>query len=156
MSISQLSESFPKKRFAPHLLAIILFGLCQLAAEAIDLPKAFPDDEKRYGIGEDFDPTSPGNPQSDDGSPKGETHRLILVTDPVVAGEAYADSYSLSADDKVYVGTYGYPGFIFKNWTVEGKEVSVEAGFLYEMPDHDVTLVANYVFDPASPDNPTI
>ncbi len=157
MSISNLTKSFPKKRFTPHLLTLILLGLCQFAAEAIDLPMAIPDDDdKRYGIGEDFDPTSPGNPESDEWSTKGETHRLILVTDPVVAGEAYAESYDLSAGAKTYVVTFGYHGFIFKNWTIEGSEVSAEAGFFYEMPDHDVTLVANYVFDPASPENPTI
>ncbi len=157
MSISDLSKSFPKKRIAPHLLTLILLGLCQFAAEAIDLPMAIPDDDdKHYGIGEDFDPTSPGNPESEEGEPKGETHRLILVTDPVVAGEAYAESYDLSAGAKTYVATFGYHGFIFKNWTIEGSEVSAEAGFFYEMPDHDVTLVANYVFDPASPENPTI
>ncbi len=157
MSMSKLSQFFPKRRFALHLLVIILLGLCQFAAEAMDLRIAFPDeDDTRYGIGEDFDPTSPENPQTDDGPTKGETHRLIVVTDPVVAGEAYAESYNLSAGEKTCVGTYGNPGFIFTNWTIEGSEVSAEASFLYEMPDYDVTLVANYVFDPASPDNPTL
>lgn len=109
----------------------------------------------RHGIGEDYNPDSPGNPGSITGDEQGKTYRLSVVSNPSGAGYAYADSYELAAGEHTYVYTYNNTGFDFLNWTIEGEEVSKSTSFYYVMPEYDVTIVANYSYNPASPGNPS-
>lgn len=102
----------------------------------------------RHGIGEGYDPDSPGNPGSS------KTYKLTVVTNPSGAGSAYADSYNLEAGVQTNVYTYNNIGFEFLNWTIEGEEVSKSTSFYYVMPEYDVTIVANYSYNPQSPGNP--
>jgi len=108
----------------------------------------------RHGIGEGYDPDSPGNPGSSTGETQGKTYKLTVVTNPSGAGSAYADSYNLEAGVQTNVYTYNNTGFEFLNWTIEGVEVSKSTSFYYVMPEYDVTIVANYSYNPQSPGNP--
>lgn len=109
----------------------------------------------RHGIGEGYNPDSPGNPGSTTGEPQGKAYKLTVVTNPSGAGSASANSYNLKAGEQTYVYTYNNTGFGFLNWTIEGKEVSKSTSFYYVMPEYDVTIVANYSYNPASPGNPS-
>lgn len=109
----------------------------------------------RHGIGEGYDPASPGNPGSESGNEQTKTHKLTVVTNPSGAGSAYANSYQLAAGAQTYVYTYSNTGFEFVNWTIEGSEVSKSSSFYYVMPEYDVTIVANYSYNPSSPGNPS-
>lgn len=108
----------------------------------------------RHGIGEGYDPTSPGNPgEGGQTTPKG--YSVTVVANPTCAGSAYPGSGKYQAGERVYVYTYANNGFTFKNWTIDGTEVSTESSFYYVMPEYDVTIVANYEYNPASPGNPS-
>lgn len=109
----------------------------------------------RHGIGEGYDPDSPGNPESGDGETPEKTYKLTVVTNPSGAGSSYAYSDNLKAGEQTTVYTYSNTGFEFLNWTIEGQEVSKSTSFYYVMPEYDVTIVANYSYNPASPGNPS-
>lgn len=108
----------------------------------------------RHGIGEGYNPESPGNPGSTEDEIQ-KTYKLTVVTNPSGAGSAYANSYELKAGAQTSVYTYNNTGFNFLNWTIEGEEVSKSTSFYYVMPEYDVTIVANYSYAPASPGNPS-
>lgn len=109
----------------------------------------------RHGIGEGYNPESPGNPGAGTGETQEKTYKLTVVTNPSGAGSAHADSYDLKAGTQTHVYTYNNTGFNFLNWTIEGEEVSKSTSFYYVMPEYDVTIVANYSYNPASPGNPS-
>ncbi len=109
----------------------------------------------RHFIGEGYDPDSPGNPGSSTGEMQGKTYKLTVVTNPSGAGSSYAGSYDLKAGAQTNVYTYNTTGFEFLNWTIEGEEVSKSTSFYYVMPEYDVTIVANYSYNPQSPGNPS-
>lgn len=106
----------------------------------------------RHGIGEGYDPDSPGNPGSETAEKK---YHITVAVNPSGAGSASVNSSDLKAGEQTYVYTYNSGGFVFKNWTIEGEVVSTNTSFYYVMPEHDVTLIANYEFNPASPGNPS-
>lgn len=106
-----------------------------------------------HGIGEGYNPESPGNPGMVE--EKDSIFHLTVVANPTGAGSVYANSYDVRVGDQTYVYCYSDNGFEFENWTIEGAEVSTASSFYYVMPDHDVTIVANYRYDPQSPDNPS-
>ncbi len=109
-----------------------------------------------HGIGEGYNPPSPGDPAGDEFEDKEPPrYALTVVTNPVGAGSAYAYNYNLTAGESTKVYTYRNDGFTFQNWTIEGEEVSTETSFSYVMPDYDVTIVANYEYTPTSPGNPS-
>lgn len=110
-------------------------------------------ENSRHGIGEGYDPESPGNPgmvEEED-----SIFHLTVVANPTGAGSVYANNYDVRFGDQTYVYCYSDNGFEFENWTIEGAEVSTASSFYYVMPDHDVTIVANYRYDPQSPGNPS-
>lgn len=109
----------------------------------------------RHGIGEDYDPSSPGNPGTGEDVTTEKSYHLTVVTNPVGAGSSYANNYDLKAGEQTYVYTNNATGYTFKNWTIEGEEVSTATRFYYLMPDYDVTIVANYYYTPVSPGNPS-
>lgn len=109
----------------------------------------------RHGIGEDYNPASPGNPGTGTGETQEKTYKLTVVTNPSGAGSAYANSYELKAGVQTRVYTYNNTGFDFLNWTIEGEVVSKSTSFYYVMPEYDVTIIANYSYNPASPGNPS-
>lgn len=46
------------------------------------------------------------------------------------------------------------PGFVFQGWYLNGERVSSSMSLSFLMPDEDVTLTAQLVFDPSNPDDP--
>lgn len=109
----------------------------------------------RHGIGEGYDPSSPGNPGSESGETQVKTYKLTVVANPSGAGSVSANSYNLKAGAKTRVYSSNYTGFEFINWTIEGEEVSKQSSFYYVMPEYDVTIVANYSYNPKNPGNPS-
>lgn len=109
----------------------------------------------RRGIGEGYNPTSPGNPGTEEPQPEVKKYRLTVVANPTGAGSVSANSTYLEAGNGTRVYTSRSQGFEFKNWTIEGTVVSESSSFYYVMPEYDVTLVANYEYNPASPGNPS-
>ncbi len=156
MSINQSSATFSMKRFFSCVLTSLLMGVCQYTALASTASEQ-PSGQMRtiHGVGEDYDPESPGNPESVTTDPKEQTYHLNIVANPTGAGSVSAGSYDLKAGEQTYLYTYNNTGFVFKNWTIEDAEVSTSTSFSYVMPEHDVTIVANYYYDPASPGNPS-
>lgn len=106
----------------------------------------------RHGIGEGYDPPSPGNPG---GEAPAKTYHLTVLSNPVGAGSVYANSYDVKPGDKTRIYCYNGNGFVFQNWTIEGTIVSKATSFYYVMPEYDVTIVANYTYNPSSPGNPS-
>ncbi len=109
----------------------------------------------RHGIGEDYNPDSPGNPGSETVEVQDKKYKLTVVVNPTGAGYASANSYELKSGEQTWVYARNDNGFSFKNWTIEGEEVTNSPEFSYVMPGYDVTIVANYEYNPASPGNPS-
>lgn len=109
----------------------------------------------RHGIGEGYNPSSPGNPGSSEEEIQEKTYRLTVVANPSGAGSVYSSSNNLKAGARTRVYAYNKGDFVFKNWTIEGVEVSSTSSFYYVMPKYDVTIVANYDYNPTSPGNPS-
>lgn len=109
----------------------------------------------RHGIGEGYNPSSPGNPGSSEEEIQEKTYRLTVVANPSGAGSVYSSSNNLKAGARTHVYAYNKGDFVFKNWTIEGVEVSSTSSFYYVMPEYDVTIVANYDYNPTSPGNPS-
>lgn len=108
----------------------------------------------RHGIGEDYNPESPGNPGEEGGTVE-KTYHLSVVANPTGAASVDNISGEYEAGARVYLYAYPNRGFVFQNWTIDGAVVSTESYFNYVMPEYDVAVVANFVFDPASPGNPS-
>lgn len=108
-----------------------------------------------HGIGEDYNPGSPGNPGSSTGETQQKGYKLTVVANPAGAGSVYANSYDLKAGTQTNVYCYNNTGFVFLNWTIEGTEVSKAKSFYYVMPEYDVTIVANYEYAPQNPGDPS-
>lgn len=108
----------------------------------------------RHGIGEDYNPESPGNPGEEGGTVE-KTYHLSVVANPTGAGSIYNNNGEYEPGDRVYLSAYPSRGFVFQNWTIDGAVVSTESYFNYVMPEYDVAVVANFIFDPASPGNPS-
>lgn len=109
----------------------------------------------RHGIGEDYDPDSPGNPESGDDAEKDPVYHLTVVANPVGAGSVSSNYTDPIEGQEVRLWASKNSGFSFVNWTIEGKEVSTESTFYYVMPAYDVTIVANFNYNPDSPGNPS-
>ncbi len=145
------------------LLAFLIILGCQLNADASYLDNVTEQNDttpqkkipiRKIGIGENYDPESPGNP-GENGTETEKYYNLIVVINPSGAGSAYANSYSLKAGEQTRVYTYNNTGFEFQNWTIDGEEISTSTSFYYTMPENDVTIVANYIYNPQSPGNPS-
>lgn len=98
-----------------------------------------------------FDPTTPPNPEQ----PK-EKHLMTLVSQPQQAGYFnWSDMSEVVENERVYIVAYNRnSSFKFVDWQLDGQTVSTNAWYEFEMPDHDITLVAHYDFDPTPPKNP--
>lgn len=104
-----------------------------------------------HGIGEGYNPESPGNPGAE---PTATRYKLITVSNP--SGAGLNNTYEVLPEEQVWVYASGNSNnFRFINWTIEGEEISTSESFYYTMPEHDVTLIANYAYDPSNPGNPS-
>ncbi len=76
------------------------------------------------------------------------TYTLTLVANPEEGGEVEGEGDYAEGEEAHVIATPA-EHWLFINWTDEaGEEVSDEAEFHYTMPAADVTLTANFEFDP--------
>ncbi len=84
---------------------------------------------------------APGNGYTPPTKPK--TYTLTLSTDPR-GGGTVTGSGSYIEGTEVKITTEASEGYKFINWTIDGKEESRDASFIYTMLADDVILIANF------------
>ena len=83
------------------------------------------------------------------------SHRLTVVAKPTMAGSFNTNSVDLVAGETIHLYAYSNGSFDFVHWIDNtGAVVSEQTDFTYIMPARDVTLTAEYVYNPANPANP--
>lgn len=108
----------------------------------------------RHGIGEDYNPASPADPNMPDTVKKVKLH---IVSSPVGAGYFYGDTLmNVPVGSSIFVSAEPANSWHFVNWTLEGQEISTDATLSYVMPAYDVTIVANFNYSPVSPNDPDV
>ncbi len=104
----------------------------------------------------DYSPSNPAEPVV----PQLE-HTLILKSNPEDGGYFNQSSpYKLKAGERVWISASPNQYYAFSGWTsndVEFEDASSRS-FYFVMPDHSVTLCANYTyyFNPSNPSEPTV
>ena len=85
-----------------------------------------------------------------------ESYKLTLQSSPQQAGYFdYNTEQQVEKGTKMWLNTWNRnSGFVFERWEENGKSISKERSFYYEMPGYNATLTAVYRFDPSVPDNP--
>ena len=98
-----------------------------------------------------YNPTNPAEP----GAPV-TTYTLTLAADPSGGGSFNLNATtSYQAGATVNLRAYAATNFTFTGWTdEEGTPLSASANFSYTMPDHNVKLIAHYIYTPGSPGEP--
>jgi len=97
-----------------------------------------------------FTPSSPSEP-----SETKAKHRVYFTANPSSAGSFnQTNGMQVTEGNSFSVYAYTSSGYSFKNWTIDGVVVSTDRTYSAIMGTTDVTLVANYVFDPSSPGEP--
>lgn len=83
-------------------------------------------------------------------------NRLYLAAEPAGACSFNQTSGQRQVvDGYIRLQAYGNHGFVFQGWYEGEALVSSSAAFNYLMPDHDLTLTARYVYNPANPADPS-
>ncbi len=99
-----------------------------------------------------YTPSSPEEP----GVPR-FPHSLSVKANPSEATSTLSGSGEYYMGDNVSIRAYANSNFILDNWTdQDGNVVSATSYFTYMMPDHPVTLTANYTYNPTSPAEPGV
>lgn len=103
-------------------------------------------------VGSGFNPASPSEPNA----PKiPQTSQLTLLADPVGGGNP-SSSGKFEVGSKINLAANKAGGFRFINWTNANDEVvSTNENFQFTKGEADETLTAHYVYEPASPNEPT-
>lgn len=84
-------------------------------------------------------------------------HKLTLNSNPGDGGYFNISSGNeYQANSTVYLYAYSNQWYIFQNWTIGDSIISTDSGFNYTMPDNDVALTANYIYNPDNPDDPDL
>ncbi len=82
-------------------------------------------------------------------------HRLTVMAKPAMAGSFNTNAAELVAGQSIQLVAYANANFTFLRWTDDqGNEVPGQMEFTYVMPAHDVTLTAEYEYNPVNPANP--
>ncbi len=96
-----------------------------------------------------FNPSNPAEP-----STPVLARTLTLKTKPNGAA-SLSGAGPHDVGSSFYISASANTGYRFINWTdEEGNVVSENSHFTYVMPDRHVTLIANYEYDPSSPNEP--
>lgn len=97
----------------------------------------------------EYNPVLPDEPQVSD------IYRLYLESDT-----EGACSFNIHTGTKVTFDNYQLlkvnlnQGYDFLGWYEDGKLISESTSFNYLMPDHDVTLLAKFIYNPTNPADP--
>lgn len=103
-------------------------------------------------VGSGYNPASPNEPTAPI-IPR--TSQLTLVADPVGGGNP-STSGKFEVGTKINLAANKADGFRFVNWTnASGDVVSANENFQFTKGEADETLTAHYVYEPASPNEPT-
>ena len=82
-------------------------------------------------------------------------HQLTVTAKPAMAGSFNTNAAELVAGQSIQLVAYANAKFTFLRWTDDkGNVVSQKMDLTYVMPAHDVTLTAEYEYNPANPTNP--
>lgn len=122
------------------LMSLCLMLMCQLSFVG----------QTRTGEGSDYNPNSPGDPQS----PVVEYTLVTKVTPQYSGSTNYSSGQRYTEGSSVYLRAYANTGFRFVNWQQGDSVVSTSSSFYYTMPAKDVTLTAVFNYDPNSPADP--
>lgn len=99
-----------------------------------------------------YSPGNPGEPEPPE--PPKEYAQVKLSVSPSDAGSVSgAGKYTVGSHINLW--TSGNTGFSFQNWTRDGEIISTESSFSYEVLSGENNLVANYIYDPGSPGEPS-
>lgn len=97
-----------------------------------------------------FNPSSPSEPF--ESKPK---HHVYFSAYPTAGGSISQTSGMLVSEGSTYSLTASNASnYSFRNWTINGVEVSTSKTYSATMGDKDVNLVANFYFNPGSPADP--
>lgn len=96
---------------------------------------------------------SPSNPQEPSVAPI--YHKLTVKSNPAEGGYFNVSGTNRYAEGStVSLYAYSNTSYIFNNWTLDGKVISTDYHLNYTIPNKDVTLTANYSYNPSNPDEP--
>lgn len=98
---------------------------------------------------------SPGSPEE----PKQQQpyRKLTLKSNPTGGGYFNLSSgNSYEPGTTVYITAYSNQWYTFRNWSIGDSIISSNSSFNYVMPEHDVSLTANYTYkyNPSTPSEP--
>ena len=96
-----------------------------------------------------FEPDSPANP---DVIPL--TYKVTVEASPSRGGNVYCGSNEVGVGNYTYVRASSYSGYQFRGWILDGKLVSDDTYYYFNMEARDMHFTALFEFDPSSPDNP--
>ena len=98
---------------------------------------------------DDFNPASPAEP----GAPPLYSRIVLLRNISEAGGVSGEGRYLVNSSVKVYA--YVNSSYTFLNWTdTKGNELSKSASFSFVNTENSDTLIANYAFTPANPNEP--
>lgn len=82
-------------------------------------------------------------------------YTLSVVAKPSIAGSFNTNNAILQKDETIHLYAYSNSNFTFKEWQdAEGNTIALTQDFVYTMPGKNVTLTAQYEYNPANPENP--
>src|SRR5574344_372760 len=94
-----------------------------------------------------YDPISPNEP--------GSYNTLSIKSTPDGAGYFNINRITTQTPGvNIRIQAYDYQNYSFIAWEENGTVISTEAQLDYTMPQHDVTLVAHYKYNPENPSEP--
>ena len=99
---------------------------------------------------------TPGNP--DEPSAPVVAHKLFIESSPAGGGTFNIGSGSSFIEgDMVPLYAHKNQWYTFTAWTIDGDTVSTDELLIFTMPDHDVTITANFTYDykPSNPGEPS-
>ena len=99
---------------------------------------------------------TPGNP--DEPSAPVVAHKLFIESSPAGGGTFNIGSGSSFIEgDMVPLYAHKNQWYTFTAWTIDGDTVSTDELLTFTMPDHDVTITANFTYDynPSNPGEPS-
>ena len=97
-----------------------------------------------------FEPDVPGNPEV---IPL--DYRVTAEASPSRGGNVDYDHNEVRVGSNTYVNAWSQNGYKFKGWMLDGKIVSKDSYYYFEMESRDMHFTALFEFDPDVPSNPS-
>lgn len=97
-----------------------------------------------------YDPQNPSDPWAD-----GYYHKVEVYSVPSVGGHFNRSSFSLKEGDEVQIYAYPNDGYRFEAWVDGDKVISTSNVINVKMGTSDMKFTAKFIYDPASPGDPS-